>query len=142
MSVTRGETMTVNFGVNYLAVIVATIAAFVIGFVWFGLLFQRQWGAAHNLTREQMRPQGASAVIAIVAPLINAWVLAVLSLNLGAKSLGDAVALGVLVWLGFFATQQAATTAFQRRSWNIFGIDTVHALIVQVVVAAIVTLWR
>jgi hypothetical protein len=134
--------MTVNFGVNYIAVIVATIAAFAIGFVWYGMVFSKQWAAAHNMTPEQMRPQGLGAVVAVVAPLLNAWVLALLSLNLGGRSLGDAVALGVLVWLGFFAPQLAANTAFQRRPWNVFTIDAAHALVVQLVIAAIVTLWR
>ena len=104
--------MAVNLSVNYLAVIVATIAAFVIGFLWYGMLFTKQWSAAHNLTAEQMRPQGPGFIVAFGAPLLNAWVLALLSLNLGGKTIADAVMLGVLVWLGFYASQFAANTVF------------------------------
>jgi hypothetical protein len=134
--------MALNFGVNYLAVVVATVVAFAIGFVWYGMVFSRQWSAAYNMTPQQMRPQGAGAIAAIVAPLLDSWVLAVLSLSLGAKSIGDAVVVGFLVWLGFFAPQLGANTAFQRRPWSLFAIDGAHALVVQLVIAAVVTLWR
>ena len=89
-----------------------------------------------------MRPQGLGLVVSFAAPLLNAWVVALLALNLGGKTITDAVMLGVLVWLGFFASQFAANTVFQRKSWSLFAMDAGHALIVQVAIAAIVTLWR
>ncbi|TMC01306.1 MAG: DUF1761 domain-containing protein [Chloroflexi bacterium] len=94
--------MAVNFAVNYLAVIVAAVAAVVIG----------------------------------------AWVLALLSLNLGAASITDGIMLGVVAWLGFMATLSGAQVAFQGRPWNAWLITNVHDVVIQVVMAAIVTLWR
>ena len=73
---------------------------------------------------------------------MNSWVLAVLSLNLGGKAITDGIMLGFLVWLGFFAKALAGDTVFRKGSWSVWGINAVHALIVQVVVAAIVTVWR
>ncbi|HZP94850.1 MAG TPA: hypothetical protein VFC31_00745 [Candidatus Limnocylindria bacterium] len=52
-----------------------------------------------------------------VVSLLNACVLAVLSLNLGGATIGDGAMLGVICWLGFMA-------------------------IVQVVMGAVVTAWR
>ena len=74
--------------------------------------------------------------------LVNAWVLALLAVNLGASSLTDAVMLGVLVWLGFMATLSGAQVAFQGRPWNAWLITNAHDVVVQVVIGAIVTLWR
>ncbi|OLC56923.1 MAG: hypothetical protein AUH85_04645 [Chloroflexi bacterium 13_1_40CM_4_68_4] len=68
--------------------------------------------------------------------------LALLSLNLSGKSLTDGVLLGVIVWLGFFASALAGDTVFRKGSWNVWAINALHALIVQVVVGAIVTVWR
>ena len=134
--------MTVNFGVNYLAVIVATIAVMVIGFVWFRpQVFGSRWMAYIGKPGQQMRP-GPDFVIAIAAGFVNAWTLALFSLNLGGSTIADGVALGVLVWLGFFATTFAATNVFAKRSWGLFGIDAGHALVGQVVMGAIVTVWR
>ncbi|TME74796.1 MAG: DUF1761 domain-containing protein [Chloroflexi bacterium] len=134
--------MAVNFAVNYLAVIVAAIAAVVIGIVYYGLA-----GLGDRLARLMGstpvgRPGPAQLVIGVVVALVNAWVLALLSLNLGAASITDGIMLGVVAWLGFMATLSGAQVAFQGRPWNAWLITNVHDVVIQVVMAAIVTLWR
>ena len=133
--------MTVNLGVGYLAVIVAAIAAVVIGIVYYGIL-----GVGNRQDRmlgaSRARPGPAQVATGLIVGLVNAWVIAVLSLNLGAASIADAILLGALVWLGFGATFKAAQVAFERRPWAVWGLQGVHDLIVEVVVAGIVTLWR
>ncbi|TMF61286.1 MAG: DUF1761 domain-containing protein [Chloroflexi bacterium] len=59
-----------------------------------------------------------------------------------ASSVGDGILLGALVWLGFGATFKAAQVTFERRPWAVWGIQAIHDLVAEVVVAAIVTLWR
>jgi hypothetical protein len=133
--------MTVNFGVNYLAIIVAAIAAVVIGIVYYGVLGvgDRQ---SRMLGANPTRPGPVQGATGLIVGLVNAWVIAVLSLNLGATSLSDAILLGALVWLGFGATFKAAQVAFERRPWSLWGLQAIHDLFVEIVVAAIVTLWR
>lgn len=41
--------------VNLLAVLLATIAAFIIGGLWYGPLFGKAWMAAHDFTPEQLK---------------------------------------------------------------------------------------
>ncbi len=136
--------MAVDFSVNYLAVIVAALAALVIGFVYYGPAgiaypFQRALGS----TRPQAgRPGPVEGAIGAVVALVNAWVLALLSLNLGGSSIADGVMVGILVWLGFGATLKAAQVAFEKRSWSWWVVDNVHDVIIQAVMAAIVTVWR
>ena len=43
--------------INWLAVIVAALAAFPIGMLWYGPLFQKTWMAASGVTFEQGRQQ-------------------------------------------------------------------------------------
>ena len=134
--------MAVNFAVNYLAVIVAAVGAVVIGIVYYGLA-----GLGDRLARlvgstPVGRPGPAQLAIGVVVSLVNAWVLALLSLNLGGSSITDGIMLGVLAWLGFMATLSAAQVAFQRRPWNAWLITSVHDVIVQAVMGAIVTVWR
>jgi hypothetical protein len=56
--------------------------------------------------------------VGVVASLITAWVLAVLSLGLGGKSLTDGVLLGALAWLGFTATITVAQVSFEKKPWD------------------------
>jgi len=132
----------VNFAVNYLAVIVAAVAAVVIGIVYYGLA-----GLGDRLARlvgstPAGRPGPTQLAIGVVVALVNAWVLALLSLNLGGSQVTDGIMLGVLVWLGFMATLSAAQVAFQRRPWSAWLITSAHDVIVQAVMGAIVTVWR
>lgn len=135
--------MTIEFGVNYIAVVVAAIAAIVIGILYYGVfrlgntLARFDGRGANGVT-----PSPVSFAVGVVVGLLNAWVLALLSLNLGGSSLTDGVLLGVLVWLGFQATVKAAQVVFEQRSWNAWLLTGVHDLLIQAVMGAVVTVWK
>jgi hypothetical protein len=136
--------MALAFGVNYLAVLVSAIAAFVIGFVYYGLTgFRERWMAMVGKTvAPGARPSPASALVGVVAAFVNAWGLAVIARSVGATTVTDAVVLGVLAWVAFMATLSAATVAMEERPWSLWALHNLHHVIVQVVMAAIVVLWR
>jgi hypothetical protein len=136
--------MAVNFGVNYLAIVVAAVVALVIGFIWYSpRVFGNRWMAYLGTTQAQLGNPGPSGMaVGVVASLLNTWVLAVLSLNLGGKSLTDGILLGALAWLGFMATITAAQISFEKKPWGLWTLNNAHNLLVQVLMGAIVTIWR
>lgn len=136
--------MAVNFGVNLLAVIVAAVIAIVIGFVYYSpQAMGNRWMAYLNTTRAQLgNPEPSGMGAGVVASLVNAWVLGVLALNLGATGIWDGILLGILCWLGFMATITAAEVAFLKQPWGLWLVNNIHNVIVQVVMAVIVTSWR
>ena len=136
--------MVVSFGVNYLAVVVAAIVAMVIGFAYYApQRMGTRWLSYLGTTRAQLgNPEPAGMAAGAVASLVNAWVLAVLALNLGATGAGAGFVLGLLCWLGFMATITAAEVAFLKRPWGLWLVNNVHNLVIQIVLAVIVTVWR
>ena len=136
--------MAVDFGVNYLAVVVAAVIALVIGFVWYApAVFGKRWMSYLGTTQAELGNPGPLGIaVGVVASLVNAWVLAVLSTNLGGETLIDGVLLGVLAWLGFMATITAAQISFEKKPWGLWLLNNAHNVIVQIVMAAIVTVWR
>jgi hypothetical protein len=132
--------VTVNFGVNYLAVIVAAVVAVVIGFAYYApQVMGNRWMSYLGTTRAQLgNPAPTGMAAGIVASLVNAWVLAVLALNLGGTTIGDGAMLGAVCWLGFMATITAAEVAFLKQPWGLWVLNNIHNLIVQVVMGAIV----
>ncbi len=136
--------MTVNVGVNYPAVIVSTIAALVIGFVWYApQVFGKRWMAYLGTTQAVLGSPGPTGmVVGIVAAFVNSWVLALLALNLGGTTIPDGIMLGILTWLGFMATLTAAQIAFLKQPWGLWLVNNGHNLIAQIVMAAIVTAWH
>ena len=136
--------MAVNFGVNYLAVIVAAVIALVIGFAYYSPQgFGNRWMSYLGTTRAQLGDPAPSGMAAgVVASLVNAWVLAVLSLNLGGTTLTDGAMLGFLCWLGFMATITAAEVSFLKQPWGLWGLNNIHNVVIQIVMGVIVTIWR
>jgi hypothetical protein len=135
--------MAIDFGVNYLAIIVAAFAGVVIGFLYYGVAgLSERLAKINGVAPRGGPPSPRQGAIGIVVSLVNAWVLALLSLNLSAVSISDAIVLGLLVWLGFAAAFKAAQVAFEGRTWNSWALTAVHDVIVEVVAAVIVTLWR
>ena len=134
--------MAVNFGVSYVAVVVAAIVAMVVGFVWYARpVFGARWMAYLGMT-DMGNPGPMVIVVGAIAALVNAWVLALLSLNLKGSTLGDGVMLGILVWLGFMATITAAQVNFERKPWGLWLLNNGHNVIVQALMGAIVTVLR
>ena len=134
--------MSLDLSVNYIAVVVATIAVMVFGFVFFlPQVFGARWLALIGRPNEQLRP-GPEFVVSILAAFLNAWTLAVLARSLGAATISDGLVLGALVGIGFFGAAFAANTVITKRPWSLFAIDAAHGLIGQLIMAATVAAWR
>jgi hypothetical protein len=66
--------MALNFGINYLAVVVAAVVALVIGFFWYAPpVFGSRWMAYLGTTQAQLgNPGPLGFVVGVVASLLNA----------------------------------------------------------------------
>src|SRR6266550_2586611 len=96
--------------INYLGVLAAAVAGWLVGAVWYGVL-GKQWMAALGWTEADCAgPDGkrhmpvGPMIIAFVAQLIMALMLAGLMGHIGPPSIMIGVISGALVWLGFVIT--------------------------------------
>ena len=86
-------------GINYLAVLIAAVAAWVLGAVWYMALSQ-PWLAAQGKTKADMKPPASKAatvgpfVLVFVAELIMAWMLAGILGHLGGITVKNGVISG------------------------------------------------
>ncbi len=135
--------MALSYSVSYLAVIIAAVAAFVIGAVWYmPAVFGNRWMRYLGKTQAELGRPGPGFAVGIVATLVNAWVLAVLATTLGAKTAQEGLIIGVLAWLGFMATLTAAQGIFEKRSWGLWVLNNAHNVIVQAVMGIVVAVVR
>lgn len=123
-------------GINYTAVLLAAVASFIFGGIWYGVL-SRQWMAAVERTKEQISATGMATpmVITGVSLLIMAWVLAGVIGHLGKGQVTprNGMISGAFVWLGFVATSLATNHAFQGARRSLTLIDGAHWLGVLVI---------
>jgi len=127
-------------GMNYLAILIAAIAAFGWGAGYYTTL-SRQWLAAVGLTKEQMQSRSPTPfIISFVALLIMAWVLAGMlgHLGPGQVTLKNGIISALFLWLGFIATTVFVNNAYPGRKYSLSLIDSIHWLGVAVIQGAVI----
>lgn len=136
--------------VNWAAVAVALLVAFVIGAVYFlrsvvGGVWARQVfryaGIPENETISGSSQPGAVAKwLASIA--VNAVALALAVRAVGADSPGEGVVVGIVFWLGFGATSTSWPPTFTRMPWEWWLVNNGAFLLMQVAMGAILGAWR
>ncbi|QFU74281.1 DUF1761 domain-containing protein [Halioglobus maricola] len=109
---------------NWLAIVVAGVSAFVVGGIWYGPFFGKRWQALVGLSDEDIRAKGHPAVImgsALVLTLVQATALA-LVIPAG-SGIGSALGSGALIGLLFVATAFGVNYLFSRNALGLWGID-------------------
>ncbi len=133
-------------GVNYLAILVAAVAAWVFGGVYYHALADR-WLAAIGKTKEQFQAERAAAagalakarpfLISFAAELLMAWVLYGVLVHLKTFSLRAGLITGAFCWLGFVATTLLVNNTFAGRKGALTAIDAGHWLGALLIMGAI-----
>lgn len=135
-------------GVNYLAVIVCGIGAFMIGGAWYTALFGKAWLAAQNLSEEQTKQLTAQRSPAaffgglLVSYVVIAWVLAVLLTSFGVHSAGLGAGVGFLIWLGPAAATYFTGHLASHHHASGFAIDASFQLLFLVGMGAVLGAWQ
>jgi hypothetical protein len=133
--------------INYLAVVVATVAAFALGGVWYSpLLFAKLWVNAHGYTEEQVKAMQKSAGKAYGVSLVCQWLIAlaiaVLVGYLHLDHLQQGLKLSLLVWLGFAFPLGLMANMFTEKRITVFFIDTGYQLVYLLIMGTIITAWQ
>jgi hypothetical protein len=132
-------------GINYIAVLVAAVAGWIAGAVWY-MALANPWMAATGIAREQIeaskqRP-GASLpfVFAFAANVIMAWVLAgvIGHLGPGQVTIRNGVISGAFLWLGFVITTMVVNNSFAMRNRMLLLIDGGYWLVVLMLMGGII----
>ena len=127
-------------GINYLAVAVAAVLAFVFGAVYYGVL-SKPWQEAARITPEQARPGPALLAITFVCELVAAFMLAAFIVWLGRAALGGGLAVGFFAWLGFVLPVMAMNHRYQGFGWDLTAIDGGHWLAARLIMGGVIGWW-
>ncbi|HEY1383895.1 MAG TPA: DUF1761 domain-containing protein, partial [Dongiaceae bacterium] len=111
-------------GINWLAVLVAAIATFVLGGLWYGPLFGRIWRAAEGQAEPPAKHEKHPAFVyglSFVLMLIAAAILAV-ALEPD-PSLPRSLRVGLAAGIGWVATAFGVNYLFAGRRFALFAVD-------------------
>ena len=133
--------------INYLAVVLATVAAIVIGSVWYNpKVLGTVW---MKLARIENRPSSRAAAvrpiaISIAMAFVTAWVLAgstfISQEFYGGDYLGNALVTGLVLFVGFTAARILTHDGFESRPGRLTILNLTHELLVLLALALVIGL--
>jgi hypothetical protein len=128
---------------NYPAVAVCAIAYWLLGALWYGVLFGARWMALENITIEQGKSMNSALpyIVTLVLDLLLAYVLAQLCAWRSANTAGRGAAIGVLLWIGIVAPITYTTSMYEMRSKELFAINEFYPLVGLCLMGVILGAW-
>lgn len=128
--------------VNWLAVIAATVAGFMVGGLWYSVLFGKVWMAERGVTREEAMAKGANPAkmfgITLLLDLVIAFVLDHVIKDGGSLQMAMMVSGGIA--LGFVIPTMGVNYLYQQASFRLFLIDASHWLVTLMVMGLVLSL--
>lgn len=130
--------------VNWLAVVGAGFAYFVLGAVWYSdALMGRQYRAALGLDPDQAgKPESKSLIVNLIGWLVSALALALVMAASEASGVGDGILFGLLVGVGMVVTQMLVMTTFEGRGNALFKVNAPYVVIGYLVMGIVLATWR
>jgi surface polysaccharide O-acyltransferase-like enzyme len=128
---------------NYAAVFVAAVAYWLLGALWFGVLFGKPWLALENITVEQAKSMNPVLpyVVSFVLNILIAYSLAQICIWRNANTIGRGASVGVLLWIGFIGPITYTTYMYEMRPKELFAINQFYPLAGMVLMGAIIGAW-
>jgi hypothetical protein len=131
--------------INWISVLVATLAYFALGAIWYSFLFQKKWIAYNKI--DMSDPNGKKGVGAIMlASFIITFIvcigLAILAEYMSLKGFHHGFHLGALTGLCFAATSIAVNMLYEKKPLGLFFINAGYQVLGTIIAAMIIVCWR
>ncbi len=135
---------------NPLAIALAVVANFILGFIWYTPLFGKAWGKEMGFDMTKRPPAGAlikGMIFMVIGNFLMAFVVAhniavwnPVTWGQPASEMSPmmtAFAAAGFTWLGFFVPTDLGIVTWEMKSWKLFFINTGYHFFALLVVAMI-----
>ncbi len=135
--------------INYVAIFVAVVANFILGFLWYTPLFGKAWATEMGFDTN-VKPTGSEMAKGMIFMIIGNFLMAyVFAHNMAAWSfvpgmdqmpkIGNMMNAAIFTWLGFYLPVDIGIVTWEKKSWKLFWINTGYHLAMLIVAASILT---
>ena len=128
---------------NWLAVVVATIAWFAFSAIWYSLPpLSKAWADAAGVdTTGDGPPLPLPFIPTLIGYFVTTIVIGLIAAGIGAESFWDGVVLGVVLGIGFGMVGALVNQVYERKGSSYFLVNGLNAIIAFAIVGAIVAVW-
>jgi hypothetical protein len=139
-----------EMNINFVAILVAVVANFILGFIWYTPLFGKAW-AKENGFDTSVKPASGELAKGMIFMVIGNFFLAyVFAHNIAAWSyvpgmdqMSPMVSVAnsaIFTWLGFYLPVDIGIVTWEKKSWKLFFINTGYHFMMLLVASLILTL--
>ena len=136
--------------INYTAILVAVVANFVLGFIWYTPLFGKAWAKEMKIDMNR-KPTGGEMAKGLIFMVIGNFFMAYVFAHNNAawsyvpgtdqmSTTATIMNASIFTWLGFYLPVDLSRVAWEGSSWKLFGINTGYHFMTLLVAAIILTL--
>lgn len=129
--------------VNYLAVLLAAIANYVIATIWYAVIFGNVWKKLTGIT--EMKPVKLNVVLVFIGSLVLSYVLyhsiAFGDAYVKMSGISGGLMGGFFGWLGYIAPITLSTKLYEKKPWGLWLLDNAFWLISLLVMGTILSFW-
>jgi hypothetical protein len=129
-----------NIQIHMTAILVAVVANFIFGAIWYMPLFGKAWAIEMKMDMSGPKPPASAMIkgmsIMVIGNFLMAWVFAH---NIAVwnpvtwgqpasamTSMQIACAASIFTWIGFYLPQDLSKIAWEGSSWKLFFINTAY----------------
>lgn len=125
-----------ELNINWIAVIIAAVSAFLVGAVWYGPLFSKTWQklvglADKDLQKDMVRTFGGAFVLTLVMSITLAFFI-------GNNDLSFGLFAGLAAGIGWVATALGINYLFERKSLKLYLINAGYNVVTFALMGAII----
>lgn len=141
-----------NLNINMMAVLIAVVANFIVGYLWYTPLFGKAWGKEMGYNPDE-KPPGSELAKGMIFMVIGNFLMAyVFAHNIavwtpqtwghpdpGISPASMASSAAFFTWLGFYFPGDLGSVVWERKSWKLFFINTGHHFVSLLIAAIVLT---
>jgi hypothetical protein len=129
--------------VNILAVLVSSVAYFVLGAAWYSpMLFAKPWMKALGLKEEELQNSPFNFISSFIAILITVYVLGIFIVLTSANSLISGAFVGAVSGIGFVLTTCGINSIYDGRPVKLVLITSGYHILGLTVAGIILGIWN
>jgi hypothetical protein len=133
--------------VNWLAVLVAVVAAFAFGWLWYGPLFGKKWAALMKYPPDvkpdpKVMTRGMALMVVGCFLTSDIWRPSVWGGGPDSPGYVYGFLAGLWTWLGFYVPMLLGGVAWEGKGWPLFGLNAAYCFFHLQLIAMIIAYLR
>ncbi len=131
--------------INWLAILVAGISYFILGALWYTVLFGKKWRSYNSaLINKQDAKKGATGImiISFILMLVCSFGLSLIVTRLNISGWQVGLKLGILTGVFFGATAISISYVYEKKPFGLHFINGLYTVVGNIIAAIIIACWK